>query len=285
MAERKKITISTLCKKKQAGEKIVMLSSTDAVFSAIQAQAGVDILLAGDSAVTAVLGKNSTLAVTMDWMIEMAAAIRRGAPDVYLIGDMPFMSYQASVPEAVHNAGRFMAEGGCDGIKIECNRRQTDIVRSVSTAGIPVMAHLGLLPQSAASMGGYRTQARTAEAAAKLIEDAKDFREAGASFLLLESVPPEPASIITTESDVPVIGCGAGPHVDGQVMIMHDLLGLTLGKKPTFAKAYAQLAESAKNAFAEYAKQVREGKYPSAEHCYSMAEGEREKLNSLFPLP
>ena len=285
MAEQRKTTISTLYKKKQANEKIVMLSATDTIFSTLQAQAGVDILLAGDSAVTTILGKNSTLAVTMDWMIEMAAAIRRGAPDVYLIGDMPFMSYQASITEAIHNAGRFMAEGGCDSIKIECNRRQIDIVQSISAAGIPVMAHLGLLPQSAASLGGYRTQARTAETAAKLIEDARDFREAGASFLLLESVPPEPARIITSESDVPVIGCGAGPYVDGQVMIMHDLLGLTLGKKPTFAKAYAQLAESATNAFTEYAKQVRQGKYPSAEHCYSMAEGEREKLNSLFPTP
>ena len=283
MAEQKKITISTLYKKKRAGEKIVMLSSTDAIFSALQAQAGVDVLLAGDSAVTTVLGHNSTLPVTMDWMIEMAAAIRRGAPEAYLIGDMPFMSYQASTSEAIHNAGRFMAEGGCDAVKIECDRRQIHTLQAVSAAGIPVMAHLGLLPQSAASLGGYRTQARTAEAAASLIEDAKALREAGAAFLLLESVPPEPAKIITAQSDVPVIGCGAGPHVDGQVMIMHDVLGLTLGKKPTFAKAYAQLAESARTAFAEFAREVRQGKYPTVEHCYSMADGEREKLNHLFP--
>ena len=283
MAEQKKITISALYKKKQAGEKIVMLSSTDATFAALQAQADVDILLAGDSAATAVLGYNSTLPVTMDWMVEMATAIRRGAPYVYLIGDMPFMSYQASASEAIHNAGRFMAEAGCDAVKIECDRRQVHTVEAVSAAGIPVMAHLGLLPQSAASLGGYRTQARTAEAAAELISDAKALGKTGAAFLLLESVPPEPARIITSQSDVPVIGCGAGPHVDGQVMIMHDMLGLTLGKKPTFAKAYAQLAESAKAAFAQFAQEVRQNKYPSAEHCYKMAEGESEKLNSLFP--
>ena len=284
MAEQKKVTITTLYKKKQTGEKIVMLSSTDAVFSALQVQANVDILLAGDSAVTTVLGQDSTLPVTMDWMTEMAAAIHRGAPDVYLIGDMPFMSYQASVCEAIHNAGRFMSESGCDGVKIECDRRQINTVRAVSDAGIPVMAHLGLLPQSAASLGGYRTQARTAEAAAKLIEDAKVLREAGAAFLLLESVPPEPARIITAQSDIPVIGCGAGPYVDGQVMIMHDVLGLTLGKKPSFAKAYGQLAELAKAAFAEYVKDVRQGKYPAPEHCYSMADGEREKLDIMFPI-
>jgi len=282
MAEQKKITISTLYKKKLTGEKIVMLSSTDAVFSALQVQAGVDILLAGDSAVTTVLGRDSTLPVTMDWMIEMAAAIRRGAPYVYLIGDMPFMSYQASTAEAIHNAGRFMAEAGCDAVKIECDRRQIDVVRAVSAAGIPVMAHLGLTPQSAASLGGYRTQARTAEAAVVLIDDAKAMAGAGAAFLLLESIPPEPAKIVTAQSSVPVIGCGAGPYVDGQVMIMHDVLGLTQGRKPTFAKAYAQLAESAKTAFEEYAGEVRQGKYPSADHCYKMAEGEAEKLNKLF---
>ena len=283
MAEKKKTTISTLHKKKQVGEKIVMLTSTDTTFAALQADAEVDILLAGDSAATTVLGYDSTLPVSMDWMVEMAAAIRRGARYVYLIGDMPFMSYQASTSEAIHNAGRFMAEAACDAVKIECDRRQIHIVQAVSAAGIPVMAHLGLLPQSAASLGGYRTQARTAEAAAGLIDDARALAEAGASFLLLESVPPEPAQIITAQSSIPVIGCGAGPHVDGQVMIMHDVLGLTLGRKPTFAKAYAQLAESAKSAFAEYAQEVRQGKYPSAEHCYKMSEGEAEKLNKLFP--
>ena len=283
MAEQKKTTISALYRKKQAGEKIVMLSSTDAVFATLQYQADVDILLAGDSAATTVLGHNSTLPVTMDWMVEMAAAIRRGAPYVYLIGDMPFMSYQACTSEAIHNAGRFMVQGGCDAVKIECDRRQIHTVQDVSAAGIPVMAHLGLLPQSAASLGGYRTQARTAKAAAELISDAKAMAKAGAAFLLLESVPPEPAQIITAQSDIPVIGCGAGPHVDGQVMIMHDVLGLTLGRKPTFAKSYAQLAESAKAAFAEYAKEVRQNKYPSTEHCYKMADGEAKKLNKLFP--
>jgi 3-methyl-2-oxobutanoate hydroxymethyltransferase len=283
MAEQKKTTIATLYKKKRDGEKIVMLSSTDATFAALQSAAGVDVLLAGDSAATAVLGHSSTLPATMDWMIEMAAAIRRGAPNVYLIGDMPFMSYQASTAEAIHNAGRFMAEAGCDCVKIECDRRQADIVAAVSNAGIGVMAHLGLLPQSAASLGGYRTQGRTAEAAGRIIEDASIMREAGAALLLLESVPPEPARIISSQSDVPVIGCGAGPYVDGQVMIMHDVLGLTLGKKPTFAKTYAQLAESAKTAFAQFAQDVRRGSYPGPEHCYKMANGEAEKLNDLFP--
>ena len=278
MAERKKTTIATLYKKKRDGEKIVMLSSTEATFAALQEQAGVDILLAGDSAANSVLGYESTLPVGMDWMIEMAAAIRRGAPNVYLIGDMPFMSYQVSVAEAIRNAGRFMAQGGCDGVKVECDRRQVETVKAISDAGIPVMAHLGLLPQSAASLGGYRTQGRTAEAAERIIEDAEILRQAGAAMLLLESVPPEPAKIITEQSDIPVIGCGAGPFVDGQVMIMHDVLGLTLGRKPTFAKVYGELAGSAKAAFAQYANEVRAGKYPGPEHCYKMVEGEAEKL-------
>ena len=283
MAQQKKTTIATLYKMKRDGEKITMLSSTDATFAALQAQAGVDILLAGDSAATAVLGHSSTLPITMDWMIEMAAAIRRGTPNVYLIGDMPFMSYQASTAEAIRNAGRFMAQAGCDCVKIECDGRGLETVRAVSNAGIPVMAHLGLLPQSAASLGGYRTQGRTADAATKLIEDASIMAEAGAALLLLESVPPEPARIITAALDLPVIGCGAGPYVDGQVMIMHDVLGLTLGKKPTFAKTYAQLADSAKSAFAKYVEDVRQGSYPDQEHCYKMADGEAEKLKERFP--
>ena len=283
MAQQKKTTIATLYKKKRDGEKITMLSSTDATFAALQSQAGLDILLAGDSAATAVLGYDSTLPAQMDWMLQMAAAIRRGAPNVYLIGDMPFMSYQACTADAIRNAGRFMAQGGCDCVKIECNSRQVDTIKAVSDAGIPVMAHLGLLPQSAASLGGYRTQGRTAQAAAKLIEDAKIMRSAGAALLLLESVPPEPAHIVTRQSDVPVIGCGAGPHVDGHVMIMHDVLGLTLGKKPTFAKTYAQLADSAKAAFAQYVQDVHQGSYPGPEHCYKMADGEAEKLNDHSP--
>lgn len=283
MAQQKKTTIATLYKMKRDGEKITMLSSTDATFATLQAQAGVDILLAGDSAATAVLGHSSTLPITMDWMIEMAAAIRRGTPNVYLIGDMPFMSYQASTAEAIRNAGRFMAQAGCDCVKIECDGRGLETVRAVSNAGIPVMAHLGLLPQSAASLGGYRTQGRTADAATKLIEDASIMAEAGAALLLLESVPPEPARIITAALDLPVIGCGAGPYVDGQVMIMHDVLGLTLGKKPTFAKIYAQLADSAKSAFAKYVEDVRQGSYPDQEHCYKMADGEAEKLKERFP--
>ena len=283
MAQQKKTTIATLYKKKSEGEKIVVLSSTDATFAALQSAAGVDCLIAGDSAVATVLGRDSTLAVTMDWMVEMAAAIRRGAPNVYLIGDMPFMSYQASTAEAIHNAGRFMAEAGCDCVKIECDGRGVETVGAVSDAGIPVIAHLGLLPQSIASLGGYRTQGRTADAAAKLIEDANLMRDAGAVLLLLECVPPEPAKIIAGESDVPVIGCGAGPYVDGHVLVMHDVLGLTLGKKPTFAKVYAQLGESAKEAFAQYAQDVRQGSYPAAEHCYKMADGEAEKLQGYSP--
>ena len=283
MDQQKKTTIATLYKKKRDGEKIAMLSSTDATFAALQAAAGVDVLLAGDSAATAVLGHESTLPMTMDWMIEMAAAIRRGAPNAYLIGDMPFMSYQASTAEAIHNAGRFMAQGGCDCVKIECDGRGVETVRALCDAGIPVMAHLGLLPQSAASLGGYRTQGRTADAAAKLIEDANIMRQAGTALLLLESVPPEPAKIITRQSDMPVIGCGAGPYVDGHVMIMHDVLGLTLGKKPTFAKVYAQLAASAKDAFAQFAQDVRQGNYPAPEHCYKMADGEAEKLKDYWP--
>ena len=283
MAEQKKTTIATLYKKKRDGQRIVMLSSTDATFAALQAQAGVDVLLAGDSAATTVLGHSSTLPATMDWMIEMSAAIRRGAPNVYLIGDMPFMSYQSSAAQAISNAGRFMAQGGCDGVKIECDGRQVATVEAVSAAGIPVMAHLGLLPQSAASLGGYRTQGRTVEAAVKIIEDAKLMVEAGAALLLLESLPPEPAKIITAQSDIPVVGCGAGPHVDGQVLIMHDVLGLTLGRKPTFAQDYANLAESAAKAFAAYAQEVRDGTYPQTKHLYSMAEGESDKLDRLFP--
>lgn len=273
-----KITLSTLLARKRAGRPITMLTAYDFPMAQIEAAAGVDCILVGDSAAQVVLGHDSTLPATMDFMVTIAAAVRRGAPNAYLIGDMPFLSCTVSVADAIRNAGRFMAEAGCDSVKVEGDARMAETLKAMTAASIPVIAHLGLRPQSVHQMGGYRTQARDASSARRLINDARILEAAGACALLLEAVPPEPAKVIAESTNLPVIGCGAGPFCDGHVVVLHDMLGLTAGTPPRFVRRYTNLREVITNAVQAYVADIAAGRYPADEHTYAMADGEAAKL-------
>lgn len=276
------VSIATLRKRKKGAQKFPVLTCYDSPTAAILYEAGVDVLLVGDSYGQVVLGFDSTLPVTMDAMATICAAVRRGAPHAFLIGDMPYLSYQINKEEAVRHAGRLLIEGGCNCIKIEVDQELADVVAALSRASIPVMAHLGLRPQSIQEMGGYKIQGRDAVAATRLIEDARIMEEAGAVALLLEAVTPEPARIITQATALPVIGCGAGPDCDGHVLVLQDMLGLLPGRGPRFAKRYADMRTVVANAAASYAREVREGAYPAPEQCYEMLPDEAERLGREF---
>jgi 3-methyl-2-oxobutanoate hydroxymethyltransferase len=280
MATNDRVTLATLRARKRAKQKIVMLTAYDYPTACIEQQAGVDCVLVGDSVAQVMLGHTSTLPATMDLMVVLAAAVRRGAPEAYLVGDMPFLSYQVTQADAIRNAGRFMAEAGCDAVKVECNRELRDTVAAMTRASIPVMVHLGLRPQSIHQLGGYRSQGRCAEAARRLIEDAKIMEEAGAAALLLEAVPAEPARIIAEGTPLPVIGCGAGPYCDGHVVVLQDMLGLSGPTVPRFVPKYADLRTAIGEAVRQYIADIRSGAYPTAEQCYQMEPGEAEKLGA-----
>lgn len=275
-------SILTLRKRKQSSKKFSVLTCYDAPTARILFEAGIDVLLVGDSYGQVVLGLESTLSVTMDMMVTVSAAVRRGAPKAFIIGDMPYLSYQINNDQAVANAGRLLVEGGCNCIKVEVDRRLADVVRAISRASVPVMAHLGLRPQSIQELGGYRVQAKVAASAMELIEDARIMEEAGAAALLLEGVPPEPARIIAENTLLPVIGCGAGPHCDGHVLVLHDLLGWTGGRSPRFAKQYTNVRTVIAEAAKAYATEIAEGTYPASEHCYPMEPDQAQRLESLL---
>ena len=275
---RKKVTILTLQEKMAAGEQITMITGYDYPMALMQEKAGMDIILVGDSLGMTVLGFDSTLPVGMDTMIDHAKAVRRGAPTAYVIGDMPYMSYQISIEQAIKNAGRFMQEAGCDAIKLEGGSNVVDIVEALTKATIPVMGHIGLTPQSIAMLGGFKSQGRSLEAAEKLIDDAKALEEAGIVTLLIEAVPPEVGRIITEQANVPVIGIGAGPHCHGPLLISHDMLGCVEAFTPKFVKKYTDLGNAMREAFEAYINEVKEGKFPAEEHYYKMHPGEAEEL-------
>jgi 3-methyl-2-oxobutanoate hydroxymethyltransferase len=282
---RAKVTISTLIEKKRARQPISMLTAYDFPQAQIEEEAGVDCILVGDSAAQVVLGHGSTLPATMDFMVTISAAVRRGAPTAFLIGDMPYLSFNVTMEEAIRNGGRFMAEAGCDCVKIEGDARTAETVRAMTAATIPVMVHLGLRPQSVHQFGGYRAQARGSESARRLIEDARRVEEAGACALLIEAVPPEPARMIAESSGLPVIGCGAGPFCDGHVVVLHDMLGLSVGKLPRFVRRYGDIRAQMGEAIRAYLADISERRYPSEEHCYHMEPGEAAKLGSVCPKP
>ena len=286
MARRAKITIETLRDRKQAGHKIPVLTCYDYPTARILEAEGVEGLLVGDTLAQVLLGHESTLPATMDLMVTLSAAVRRGAPNAFLIGDMPYLSCQISIEEAIRNAGRFMAEAGCDCVKIECDGRHVDLIAALARAAIPVMAHLGLRPQSIHQIGGYRTQATRADSALALVEDARRMEAAGACSLLLEKVPSEPARAITSRTTLPVIGCGAGPDCDGQVVVLYDILGLS-GYMPRFVRPYKSQAEACRQAIVDvvrtYVGDVTAGRYPSAEYQFRMADGEAERLEGMLP--
>ena len=266
---KKKRTIKDIIRMKKAGEKITMLTAYDASFAQLLDSAGVDVLLVGDSLGMVLLGYESTVPVTMDEMIHHAAAVKRGTKNALLVGDMPFMSYQVSIEEAVRNGGRFLKEAGCDAVKLEGGIEVCETVRALVRAGISVMGHIGLTPQTAGQLGGYRVQGKDAESARKLLADARALEKAGAFGVVLECIPDSLARLITESLTIPTIGIGAGVNCDGQVLVTHDLLGM-FDIVPSFVKKYANLAPQMKEAVTSFMEEVRSGQYPDDEHSFSM---------------
>jgi 3-methyl-2-oxobutanoate hydroxymethyltransferase len=267
---------------KQEGEKITFLTAYDYPTAQFAEAAGLDMLLVGDSLGMCVYGYEGTVPVVMDQMIYHAAAVRRGAPNTYVIGDMPFMSYQSSIEKAVENAGRFLKEAGCDAIKLEGGVRIVPQIKAIVDAGIVVMGHIGLTPQSSGQLGGHKAQGRTAEAAKLVVEDALAVQEAGAQMILLEAIPPEVGGYITKKLRIPVLSIGAGMHCDGQLLIVSDMIGQFQAFTPKFVKKYCNVAEVVTQAMGEYCKEVRQGRFPAEEHCYRMIQGEEEKFLKLM---
>ena len=275
-AARKKVTTRTFRQKKRKGEIITMLTAYDYPTALGVDRAGVDSILVGDSLGMVVLGYENTLPVTMEDMLHHCRAVARGAQHALLIGDMPFMSYQVSVEQAVANAGRFLQEAGMDAVKLEGGAERVEAVRQIVAAGIPVMGHLGLTPQSVNQLGGWRSQGRTASAAKRLLDDSLALQEAGAFSLVLESVPDRLAEYISDQLTIPTIGIGAGVGCDGQVLVTHDLLGLFDRFTPRFVKQYAQLHGVMAEAFAGFIADVEAGNFPAEEHSVSIKDEQWE---------
>ncbi len=268
MAE--KITVVDIKNKKIAGEKITMLTAYDASFARMLDAAGIDMLLVGDSLGMVILGYDSTVPVTMDEMLHHAKAVRRGAPQAFVVGDMPFMSYQCSIPDAIRNAGRFMKEAGCDAVKLEGGLEVCETVAAINRAGIPVIGHIGLTPQTAGKLGGYKLQGKDLESARKLVSDAGKLEQAGAFAVVMECIPADLAQVISSKLVIPTIGIGAGVGCDGQVLVTHDLLGMFEKFMPSFVKNYTHLAPLIKDAVGEFIHEVRDGEYPDNEHSFSL---------------
>lgn len=278
MLARAKTTLGTLQAAKRDKRKFAVLTCYDFTTAKLMAAAGVDVILVGDTYGEVCLGHSTTLRVQLDHLLAVTEAVRRGAPGAYLIGDMPYLTYQVSREEAIRNAGRFMAEAGCDAVKVEVDRRMAATVEALTAATIPIIAHLGLRPQSIHVHGGYRAQARTADEAQAIIEDALLMERCGVVGLLLEAVPSAVAQLITEHVSVPVIGCVAGPHCDGTVVVMHDMLGYTAGHPPRAVKRYANLHDVLTQAFRDYAADVAAERFPAAEHGLEMPPAQWELL-------
>ena len=266
----KKITIPDITGKKNSGDKITMLTAYEAGFSAMIDKAGIDIVLVGDSLGMVVLGYESTVPVTMEEMIHHSRAAARGVKEALIVGDMPFLSYQVSIDESIRNAGRFLKEGGCDAIKLEGGEEVCDTVRALRRAGIPVMGHIGLTPQTASQLGGYKVQGKDSESARKLLHDAIALQKAGAFSIVLECIPDGVAKIISDSVSIHTIGIGAGRHCDGQVLVTHDLLGIFEKFVPRFVKTYVHLAPQIQTALQSFKEEVESGTFPDAEHSFTM---------------
>ncbi len=276
----KKITTYTFQEKKKKHEPISMLTAYDYSSAQIMEQAGVDSILVGDSLGMVVLGYETTLPVTMNDMLHHCKAVARGAKSPLLIGDMPFMSYQTSPQEALRNAGRFLQEAGMDAVKLEGGRARLDAIRLIVSAGIPVMGHLGLTPQSVHQLGGFRAQGKLATAGQHLLEEAQLLQNAGCFSIVLEAIPAKLATYISKELEIPTIGIGAGAGCDGQVLVTHDMLGLFDRFTPLFVKKYAELHGDLTQAFKEYIKDVENRDFPAEEHCIEMTNEEWDKFIS-----
>lgn len=273
-----KNTIITFKQSKQQGRKISMLTAYDYSTAKLMDEAGINAILVGDSLGNVVLGYEDTLSVTMEDMIHHGAAVARGAKNAMVVVDMPFMSYQASVYDAVVNAGRLMKEGRASAVKLEGGKEVCPQVKAVTEAGIPVMGHLGLTPQSINALGGHRVQGKTQQAAQKLLDDARALQEAGAFAVVLECVPEKLAEKVTKELEIPTIGIGAGSGCDGQVLVYQDMLGMFSDFTPKFVKKFANVGQVMKEAFKSYIDEMQQGSFPSQEHCYSIDDDITEKL-------
>jgi 3-methyl-2-oxobutanoate hydroxymethyltransferase len=276
-----KLTLPRLAEMTSRGERIVMVTAYDAPSARLADEAGIDLILVGDSAAMVVLGHDSTLPVTLDEMLMLTSAVSRVTRRALVVGDLPFGSYQESDEKAVASAVRMVKEGGADIVKLEGADRRLSRVRAIGDAGIPVMGHIGLTPQSATLLGGYRAQGRTASTAHRLYDAALASEAAGCCALVLEAVPAEVAGAIARALTIPVIGIGAGPDCDGQVLVWHDLLGVSPDPVPRFVKRYADLASEIRRALGTYASEVREGIYPEPRHTYPMPEEERARFEEM----
>ena len=266
----KKMTIQDFIMMKENGEKISMLTAYDASFASLIDATGIEIILVGDSLGNVLLGYDSTVPVTMEEMLHHCKAVRRGTSKAFLVGDMPFMSYQVNQSESVANAGRFLKEAGCDAVKLEGGTEVCDTVKAIVRAGIPVMGHIGLTPQTASQLGGYKVQGRDADSARTLLQSARDLEQAGAFSLVLECIPAQLSEAITKTISIPTIGIGAGKHCDGQVLVTHDMVGMFEKFIPSFVKQYAHLASQIREAIATYKKEVKSGSFPDEEHSYNL---------------
>ncbi len=278
----KKLMVHDFIRMKQEGKKITWVTSYDFPTAQFAEAAGMDMILVGDSLGMCVYGYESTVPVTMDQCIVHCEAVRRGAPNTFVVGDMPLGSYQASDEDAVRNAIRFVKEAGVDAIKLEGGKRVISRIKAILDAGVVVIGHIGLTPQSSGQIGGHKAQGRTVESAKLVIEDALAIEEAGAQMLLIEAVPPEVSGFIAKKLSIPVLSIGAGPDCDGQLLIVSDLIGQFTAFTPKFVKQYANVAEVVTNALREYIRDVRSGVFPSDEHCYHMIKGEEEKLKKML---
>jgi 3-methyl-2-oxobutanoate hydroxymethyltransferase len=280
--KRKTVTVSTLAEKKALGEPIVMVTAYDYPSASVAEEAGVDLVLVGDSGAMTVLGYQSTVPVSLDEMLMLAAAARRGLTTPMLIGDLPFGSYESSDVEAVKSAQRFVKEAGCDAVKLERGGSSVDRARAIVESGIPVMGHVGLTPQTATALGGYRSQGRTADKAMQVVNDALALQDAGCFAIVFEAVPADLTAAVMPLLEIPVIGIGAGPAADGQVLVFHDLLGIYDGHAARFVKRYANIREQMVDGVARYAEDVRTRKYPEPDHTYTMAPDEAARLRAVL---
>ena len=274
-----KLPLPELAELKRRGEKIVMVTAYDAPSARLADAAGVELILVGDSAAMVVLGHDSTVPASMDEMLMLTRAATRGAKRPIVVGDMPFGSFQISDEEAVENAVRFVKEAAADAVKLEGAGPSLSRVRSIVGAGVPVMGHIGLTPQSATALGGFKAQGRTAERARELVQEARELEAAGCFALVLEAVPAPVATEVTRRLTIPTIGIGAGRETDGQVLVWHDLLGLYEGRSPRFVKRYADVGAEIRRALETYAEDVRTGRFPEDQHTYAMPE---EELAAFF---
>ena len=278
--DRKKVSVASFMRMKTENRKIVMVTSYDYPTAGIADSVGVDSILVGDSYGMVVLGYESTIPVTVEELLPVCRSVKRGATHPLLIGDLPFMSFQVSSEEAIRTAGRFVKDGGMDAVKIEGGKEVSKIVKSMTNVGIPVLGHIGVTPQTATLHGGYRVQGRNIDSSDRLVEDAKSLEEAGVFGIVLEMVTEEVAKLVTKTVSVPTIGIGSGRFCDGQVLVLHDMIGLYPNFTPKFAKRYVDVAGMIKQALQNFAVDVRNGVFPDERHVFRMEEEERAKLDS-----